>query len=90
MNIFKEIKDDINEVDSIQKQLTPREKASAILGVVFVVGFILLSFTQGFGWATIFFMIIIVANIILIMSFFAMREMYYIIKNIRYDMRGMW
>jgi len=90
MNIFKEILDGINEMDQVQEQLTSREKASAILGVVFVVGFILLSFTQGFVWATVFFMIIIVANIILIMSFFAIREMYYIIKNIRYDMRGMW
>jgi len=90
MNIFKEIKDGVNEMDPVQEQLTPREKAGAIFGVVLVMGFMLLSFTQGFAWATVFFMTLIVLCINVALTFLVVKEVYYIIKNIRYNMQGMW
>jgi len=90
MNIFKEIRDGINEMDTIQEQLTTREKAIAVAATIFVLGYVLLSFTQSFVWATVFYIMLAVMLVVAVLSFVVAKETYYIIRRIMLNMEGMW
>jgi len=90
MNIFEEIKRGVNEMDPVQKQLTTGEKTAAFIITVHILGYMLLSITEGFVWATISYVIYITMIISIMLWVIIGRETYYIIKRILDNMEGMW
>lgn len=90
MNIFEEIKRGVNEMDPVQKQLTTGEKTAAFIITVHILGYMLLSITESFVWATISYVIYITMIISIMLWVIIGRETYYIIKRILDNMEGMW
>ena len=90
MNIFKEIKDGINEMDPIQKQLTTGEKTAAFIIAVHILGYMLLGITEGFIRATIGYIIYVAIIISIAMWYMIIRETHCIVKRILDNMEGMW